>query len=247
METKSRPPRASKIIFSVALTLSVPQWSAADASEDRSRGRHKGMVKNLPAIEPVPLENLTVDQEFNWYAGAGFSNTTVDYGLAKNWNIGVSFLSAQFYSIGSAAQPFQPEVLFNLEKHFQPTAYSAVVIGTQTGAGITSQGSVLIDYSYMDYQWSWSRWNTDIDFGGYYANAALAGAESVGWHVKLEWPLGKGLRMDGDYVSGRSSVGGTTLRLLYPLAAAIKLGIGVQIPAAGSGNDFSGLLGVYWH
>lgn len=233
-------------LFLALTALAMPE--NAKTAEAKESSRHKGRVRNPPDVEVIPAGLLTVDEEVNLYAGAGISNTTVDYGLPYGWNIGVSFLNAQFYAAGPTSLSFQPDVLFNLEKYFRVGRTGVIVVGAQTGAGILPQGAVLMNYSYLDYQWHWLRGDVDMDVGVYYGNAALAGKDSIGWHVNVEVPIVDDvLRLNGDYLSGKNGLSGAVVKLLYTLAPSWQVSFGVQIPAPRTGNDYSGLLGLYWH
>jgi hypothetical protein len=216
---------------------------AKDRSEQGSQKKH---LRNLPDVDLTIEETLAVDQEFNVYSNTAMSNTSIDYGLSDGWNIGASFLSAQFYASRSDAWSFQPDALINLEKHWTLGA-GRVVAGTQTGAGFLAKATVLMNYSYLEFQQHISDWNVDFDIGSYYGNAALAGWQSVGLHVNMEIPLGAEVRLNGDYLSGGNGIAATTLKLLYMLDKDWQLAAGVQIAGAQTGDDYAGVLGLYWH
>ncbi|MDD1621489.1 MAG: hypothetical protein LUQ11_08400 [Methylococcaceae bacterium] len=224
--------------------LANSNLAAKDRAEQGSQKKHP---HNLPDIDVTEEETLAIDQEINVNSASAVSNSSIDYGLPKGWNIGVSFLNAQFYVSRSDAWSFQPDALMNLEKHWN-LGPGRLVIGTQTGAGFLAQGTVVMSYSYLDFQQHFSDWDVDFDVGSYYANARVAGWQSVGLHVNIEIPLGGVLRLNGDYLSGGNGVAATTLKLLYPLSKDLQLAAGIQVAGAqNTGDDYAGLLGLYWH
>ncbi|WP_054773935.1 hypothetical protein [Methylogaea oryzae] len=187
----------------------------------------------------------------NFYAGQGSSNTTLDYGLPWGVNAGFSVLNAGFYSAAPATLWIEPDALFNLEKHWGLADGWELIAGTQTGAAFHHTGLTrLLDFTYVDSQWVHPSWGTELHLGGYYANAAMAGRrrDAFGWHANLEVPLiADRLVLEGDYLSGRNNVGGSTVKLSYSPTRHWTMSFGVQVPAARSGNDYSGLFGVYWN
>ena len=94
-------------------------------------------VRNLPAIDLTAVKNLAIDQEFNLSGLSGLSNSTLDSGLANDWNVGLSLLNAQFY--GAQTWLFQPDALVNIEKHWQ-FELGRLVVGSHAGAGFFRAG-----------------------------------------------------------------------------------------------------------
>lgn len=207
----------------------------------------RGIIRNLPDIKLTLRDQVRVAQETNFYGVAGVSNTTVDYGLPDYWNLGVSFLNAQFYTAGGFQQTFQPDVMLNIEKFLPLGTFGTAIIGAQTGAAVYPEGAELINFSYLDFVWPTLGGRLDLDVGAYFANEALAGGNTFGVHLNVAIPVGKYLRLTGDYLSGRGKLSGMTLKVLVPVAAAWHLGVGVQMPTPHSNNDYSGLLGIYWN
>lgn len=230
------------ICLSSCLALSNLAYAKEKVTRD---GKAKPVVRNLPDIEATPTNSVAVDQELNLYSAAAISNTSVDYGLPHGWNIGLSLLNAQFYNGRSTALVFQPDVLINLEKHWL-IGNGQVIVGSQSGVGVLPQAPVFMQYAYLEYQQHFAAWNIDIDTGSYYANAAIAGRQSIGGHINLEMPLYGKWRLNSDYLSGNNAVSATTLKLLYPLGGAWQLGAGVQIPGMAGPDHYIGILGIYW-
>jgi hypothetical protein len=206
----------------------------------------KKPTRNLPDIDVSQVGQIGLAQELNFFSTTGVSNTAIDYGLPDGWDIGLGLFNAQFYSLSSNNSAFQPDVLFSLEKHWLVLS-GQLIIGTQSGIGITSATTNFLSFSYLEFQQHFAQWNIDADVGGYYANAAIAGFNSGGFHLNLELPVVAKLRLNSDYLSGSNALGATTIKLLYPIANDWQLGFGVQIPNVYAGDRFIGLLGLYWH
>jgi len=136
--------------------------------------------------------------------------------------------------------------MLNVEKHWLAHDMQ-LIAGTQSGLGLLTQATVFMNFSYLEYQRHFPNWDTDLDTGLYYANAALAGFQSVGLHVNMEAPLFDKWRINGDYLSGSNALGAATVKLLYPVVGDWRLGLGVQRPNVYAGDHWVGLVGIYWH
>lgn len=106
---------------------------------------------------------------------------------------------AQLFPALSTTWDFQPDILFNLEKHWN-LWQGQLTVGSQNGIGYLPQGKRFVDMAYVDYHATLAKLDIDLDFGGYYANAAMAGTDSVGLHLNLEIPVCRDLRLNGDYL-----------------------------------------------
>lgn len=228
----------------VCLTLPLILVSSASPAKDKLDGKRGKAQRNLPEIDSTASSQFDLENEVNLFAHALLNNLSLNYGLTPDWDVGISFLNAQFASLNASAIQFQPDLLLNLEKHWQ-TANRRWILGSQSGVGLAQPGTRFMSLAYLEYQRHLPRWNIDIDSGGYYANAALAGIDSVGLHLNLEFPLWKNLRFNADYLSGRNNLGGASFKLLQPVNRDWRIGIGVQIPNLDLGNSV--ILGLYWH
>jgi hypothetical protein len=229
-------------------SLLLDSESCLGASKDKAASRKKNRVSNLPDITTTESGRFNVQEEINLFAEAGYLNTTVDYGLRNQWNIGISALNVQFY--GAFPQAFDPELLFNLEKTFTLAANWRIAAGVQTGASPFHHGlRQWQNYVYLDNQLDWPDLNSSIHCGGYFANAAFSGrGDTVGFLMGVDVPLpAVPLRLTADYISGDNAVGMGSVLLQYQAAPAWQLLFGVQTPTIGSRNDFSGLFEINWN
>lgn len=214
------------------------------ATDKRAQGKQQKTVHNLPDIDLTPKGKIELDQETNFFSTGGQSNTLLEYGASHGWDIGVGLFNAQFFAVSSNTWNFQPDLLFNLEKHWQ-ALQGELIVGTLSGIGYLPQGKRLVDITYLDYQHTLSKLDIDLDFGAYYANAAIANLDSVGLHINVELPVYGRLRLNGDYLSGHNGIGGSVIKLLYSVGKDWNIGLGVQIPTVYQGDHYVGMLGVY--
>lgn len=244
MQAINRRLKAWAVWATVGLvTVMLGNWDVQ--AKEKSGRTDRKTIRNLPEIDSTATDTVDVEQEANIFSDSLVANLSANLGLAVGWDLGVSVLNAQFASLTSSAVPFQPDVLFSVEKH-RTTENRQVITGTQSGIGIADTGNVFMSLSYLEYQRHLQEWDVDIDTGLYYANAALANHDSVGIHVNAEIPLWGVLRLNGDYWSGNNALGGKTLKLLYPLVDHWRLGLGVQCPNINDGDQVIGIVGLYW-
>ncbi|WP_020481550.1 hypothetical protein [Methylomonas sp. MK1] len=235
--------------ISTALALVWLAWAVLGvvdvAAKEKSASSGKRATRNLPDIDTTEPAAIDVEQETNIFSNAAVANLSANFGLAAGWDVGLSVLNAQFASTTSPAAPFQPDILFNVEKHWT-TENLQVIVGTQSGIGIVEPNNVFMSLSYLEYQRHLPDWDVDIDTGVYYANAGIANHDSVGMHFSAEIPLWDGLRLNGDYWSGNNAVGSKTVKLIYPLVGNWRLGLGAQFPNLNNGDQIIGIVGLYW-
>ncbi|MBD9361029.1 hypothetical protein [Methylomonas fluvii] len=230
----------TSLMLSVVFAANLPAKERADA------GQHKKPVRNMPDIDVTDVGTIDIEQETNIFGSAAVANLSANYGLASGWDLGLSLLNGQFASTAASSVSFQPDVMLNVEKHWLAHDMQ-IIAGTQSGLGLLTQATVFMSFSYLEYQRHLPNWDTDLDTGLYYANAALAGFQSVGLHVNMEAPLFDKWRINGDYLSGSNALGAATVKLLYPVVGDWRLGLGVQRPNVYAGDHWVGLVGIYWH
>jgi hypothetical protein len=232
--------RSRGLLILAALVVNVNYPKAISAADKAKR-----TVRNLPDIDVTETGLWSIDQETNFFSSSGISNLSIDYGISSGWDFGLSLLNAQFYATSDGGISFQPDVLASLERHWQWDGDHQIILGSQAGAVVMPDVTSFLNFSYLEYQQKFTDW--DFAIGGYYANAAFAGVDSIGFHLYLELPLIERLRVNGDYLSGKNGLGGTTVKMLYPVFNDWQIGLGVQFPTIYAGDHYVGLMGIYWH
>jgi hypothetical protein len=223
----------------IALFLILAMGSTQAANKQGKAQRRGG--RNLPDVDVTESGHVSVAEEINVLSIGGISNTSIEYGHSSDWNIALNLINAQFFSTTNVN--FAPDLLFGVEKNWL-LKQGRLIIGSQNGIGFLSNSQVFLTQSYVDYQCQFKY--LDIDIGGYYANAALANKDSVGFHLNIEFPLGKYMRLNADYLSGNNSIGGFTAKALFPLNKTLTMAFGLQLPNQYSTDRYIGLIGLYW-
>lgn len=229
------------------MILSAWPKLAVFAADGFKQPKAKSHTRNLPDIELTALQSWALEQELNFNSAYALSNTSLDYGVSEQWNLGFSLLNTQFYATTAADWAFQPDVLFNAERHWQ-FAGGRVVAGSHLGTAFLDQGASFIHYSYLEFQQRLSDWAVDFDVGSYLSNAGLAWFTASGLHLNLELPLLAGLRLNADYLSGNNALSSGTFKLIYALNKDWEIALGMQIATASQTTEaYQGMLGIYFH
>ncbi|QSA98898.1 hypothetical protein [Methylococcus sp. EFPC2] len=188
-------------------------------------------------------------EELNVFAGSVLANTTLDYGHADGWNIGLSLLNVGLYEETSAAL-WDPDVLLNVEKSTPLTPSWSLVLGTQNGAAFwdAHRSSGVESYSYLDNQFTVGAAGVQLHLGGYVASGLMTGpGDRAGYIVGAQIPLpDPRWVLSLDYISGNNALGAGAIQLLWRFARQWRLDVGAQIPAINSPNDYGALLGLAW-
>jgi hypothetical protein len=224
----------------ICFMLVLASFSIGDADAAGEKRSPRRRVHNLPPIVSVPQYQWTLAEEVNVSDVTALSNTTIDYGIADNWNVGLSVLNA---TLGKTVDQvaWDPDLLLNIEKNMRFSEHWAVVLGTQFGTAPWDQTrSSRIEYlAYLDNQILLAGNRAALHAGLYLANGAMSGLGTLGGYLLgVEMPLGRlPLRLSLDYLSGRNNLSTLSLQCRWTVLPHLDLGWGVQIAAPGYVDD----------
>ena len=202
---------------------------------------------NVPAATITSKGDFFFQQQLNLNA-SGQSNTTIDYGISKDFEIGLNILDVPIYS---DAGPFTgssndlSDVLFNLQRGMLVTDNVRMGFGGQMGV---SQGNALGRMDYVNFSWLSVRYTAPGDrgwynVGVYYGNPAYLGPnDSNGLMLGLEYPIvPEKLHFMADWLTGNNDIAVAVVGGVLILPSDWQLSAGYQIPSPGSDNA-SGLV-----
>lgn len=193
---------------------------------------------NVPSSEITEKNKLFFQQQFN-FTSLGESNTTLDYGLGNNLEIGINLFNLGFYSNnGDLPNPY---FLVNFQKAININKAYKISFGTQTGITPPLYKNVIQvpSISYINNAVDLDKWGKYY-LGGYYANHAYAGSgESFGLMAGIEFPLIENkMHLMGDLISGNNGISVAVLGMVFYLPNNWQLSFGAQLPAPSSHNDY---------
>ncbi len=179
----------------------------------------------------------------------GESNTTLEYGLGNNWEVGMNIFRVNLYPGNLKPLPGESNedaILLNIQKSFQPFEQIVFEVGTQNGM---SANNSMQKVDFLNFTFGVTRWTPDENVfqgtlisGLYYGNTNYLGSgNEVGWMLGIEYPLWRDdLSFVADYISGTnsSSVGVIGAQWTISKKQGWQVSLGAQIPSPHSGNFY---------
>lgn len=147
------------------------------------------------------------------------TNTTLDYGLGNNLEIGINLFNLGFYSNnGDLPNPY---FLVNFQKAININKAYKISFGTQTGITppLYKNAIQVPSVSYINNAVDSDKWGKYY-LGGYYANHAYAGSgESFGLMAGIKFPLIENkMHLMGDLISGNNGISVAVLGMVFYLS-----------------------------
>jgi hypothetical protein len=209
-------------------------------SPTRSWGQQN--LFNVPSSEITGKNEIFFQQQFNFATFAGNGNTTLDYGLGNELEIGINVFNLDLYTSDGNYQ--NPHLLFNFQKGLKITDNYKMSFGTQSGLTPPIYHSTIEipSFSYINNALDLDRWGKYY-LGAYYANHAYAGpGDSFGMMAGVEYPLTQQVSLMGDIYTGNNNLGVSVLGVVFNLPSYWQLSFGAQLPVPGSPNDYGAVL-----
>ncbi len=207
-------------------------------------GKAQQNLFNVPTADITPENQFFFQQQFNIGAEVGNSNTTIDYGLGNNWEVGINLYNVDLYPTNSHHNPF---FLLNFQKVIDITKSYKVGFGTQTGITPPVYHPLIEfpSYSYIINAFDSGKWGK-FYLGGYYANKAYVGTRnSLGVKIGIEFPVISGkFHLMGDWITGNNAVGLAVVGVVLYLPENWQLSLGAQLPTPESQNDYGMVFGI---
>ncbi|MDD5275798.1 MAG: hypothetical protein PHR16_06920 [Methylovulum sp.] len=202
-----------------------------------SRGQQN--LFNVPSADITEEGHFFFQQQFNFFIGpSGSSNTTLDYGLGHELEVGINLFNVDMGETNGEIQ--NPFMLLNFQKGFTLSENYKISFGTQTGVtppiyhGLTEVPS----FSYIDNAVDLKHWGKYY-LGGYYADSAYAGRNAVGVMAGVDYPLLENrFHLMGDLIAGNTSISVAVLGAVVYLPNKWQLSLGAQLPAPSTNNDY---------
>lgn len=193
---------------------------------------------NVPSSDITAKGEWFFQEQLN-FNSSGVSNTTFDYGLGNNLEIGLNLFGVDLYHPRGGS--IDPEPLANLQKRFDINESWGIGIGTQLGA-LAPLRHGRAAFSNLDYVNNQVRLGSlgKAFGGGFFANDIYTGSRSqAGFMLGMEIPLWEErLHFMADYLQSSTSIGVGVVGWVIFLPHRWNFSIGAQIPAVRSRNEF---------
>ncbi|MDD5229218.1 MAG: hypothetical protein PHN45_02580 [Methylococcales bacterium] len=193
---------------------------------------------NVPSSDITETGKMFFQQQFNLSNLSGVSNTTFDYGLENDLEIGINIFNVEMYPTGELQNP---HVLANFQKGFTINEYYKIGFGTQTGITppIYNKTIDIPSFSYFNNAVNLGEYGK-YNLGVYHANHAYAGeGDSFGLMAGFDYPLIENkLDFQGDILTGNNDISVAVLGFVIFLPKEWQLSFGAQLPSPTSNNDY---------
>jgi hypothetical protein len=202
---------------------------------------------NVPSSDITEKHKIFFQQQFNCWKSGIQSNTTMSYGLGKEFEIGLNFFGLT-YSLQNKKFlyedddiPYAPILGINAQKKIQITKHYALALGTQLLWNRKYHGAF---YNYLNNVCSFH--TTKLVAGLYECNDGFIGAQTrnitedkslrqLGFHIGVEQKIWHDkLLFQAEFISGKHSLGEAVIGGAYLLNDRSILSLGYQIPTFAS-------------
>ena len=195
---------------------------------------------NVPSIEVTKKEKLFFQQQINFNELLQ-SNTTLDYGLGSNLEVGCNVLGLNFSEKRNSflnndtndVDPYNPLVMVNGLKRLIINERASFGIGTQLGLNFRrnrdTYGASLV-YANLIYNDLLVKDSKLV--GGVYYNSRHYGGKGMrfsGW-LATEIPVAKKIHLMAESILGDNSLSYTSFGLVYYPKPYLPLTFGFQVP-----------------
>ncbi len=195
----------------------------------------------MPSCEKTPKGKWFFQQQTNVNHLQIQSNTTLDYGLGHNFELGLNVFGLNYIKNENRLElnklpgqgPLEPQLLLNGQHFFQVSEETRLGIGLQTGSEMMDLGNINA-WSSMAYLNSrHCFWNEKVKLvlGLFGANAAYSGVKShAGIMGGFEFRFQKKLAFIGDLMAGSPFLNSRTLGLIWYFYPEFPITFGWQLP-----------------
>lgn len=195
---------------------------------------------NVPSSEATPKHKLFFQQQLNFNEIIQ-SNTTLDLGLGKNFEVGVNILGLNFseknrsFTENDTADkdPYNPLVLLNALKTISVSEKASITIGSQYGvnfrdnkkrreAGLPYVNFKLADLFIKNSSFILGAYYNSIHYGGY--------GNRFGIWAGTEIPVTHKFHLMAESIFGTNALSYTSVGIIYYPLKKMPLTLGIQIP-----------------
>lgn len=195
---------------------------------------------NVPSGEVTKAGKFFFQQQLNFNEIIQ-SNTTIDYGLGKDFEIGLNVLGVDYAEKSNSLflndrndrDPYDPLLTVNGLKQFELSETFSLSIGTQIGVNVDFDRRYRpANLTYLNARlqdWLWE--NFLLVAGAYYNSKHYGGAGNrMGGWAAAELPVTEKWRVMGESVFGNNAISYTSFGIIFLPRPHIPLTLGLQIP-----------------
>lgn len=203
---------------------------------------------NVPSSDITEKNKVFFQHQINISTDVIQNNTTFDFGLGNNYEIGINIIGLNFekqknaYSfVTSNVAPYSPFIMINAQKKIALNEKFSLAAGFQQGIS-TSTTKKTGGYYYINNVYKNETIGLKITSGIYYATNSFIGEgkrfysnDGLGFHSGIEKSIiHRKIVFQSDFISGQHSLGELVIGGAYFLTKDLILSGGYQIPTFNS-------------
>ncbi|GAB4024730.1 hypothetical protein [Spirosoma koreense] len=194
-------------------------------------------IFNVPSSDITPRKKILAQQQVDINAEELRSSTTIDYGLGRNWEVGLNLYNLDYLppqhtwqrNDTTTQMPYAPLLLLNAQKTFDLTDALHIGIGGQAGVNLLpTERSSWEGLGYVNLAGSFVDDHYKAVIGGYAGDKRyLADGPTIGIHMGFDAGIWyEKVHLLGDWASGTHEYGQLILGAEVYLVKHLPLAIG---------------------
>lgn len=192
---------------------------------------------NVPSSDITPARRILAQQQVDINHEQVRSTTTVDYGLGRNWEVGLNIYNVDYSPEQHSWQkndttlqmPYAPLLLINAQKTIDLTDQLHLGLGGQTGVNLfPTQRSSWVGWGYANLGASFDKEHYQAVIGAYAGNQRyLAEGSTVGMHLGFDAGIWyEKVHLLGDWATGTHEYGQLVLGVEVYLTKHLPMALG---------------------
>lgn len=225
--------------------LAVVAWAVAPAVASAQQN-----LFNVPSGEVTAAERVFFQNQFNINRLIQ-SNSTVNYGLGRGFELGLNVFDVPLYNpnlhaSGLSEEIQTPDFLVNGLKSFEITDRLHFGVGAQFGltSPVFDNAVRPVNFTYGIGSFELPEERGKLYAGLYYANQAYRGrGDPVGIMLGCDIPiLPKKVHFMADFLSGRSDISVAVIGGVFYIPGGLQISVGGQLPGPGTNNGYGAVI-----
>jgi hypothetical protein len=194
-------------------------------------------IFNVPLSDITPRHKLLAQQQVDINREQWHSMSTLNYGLGRNWEIGLNLNNVNYQpqqhgwqrNDTTTQMPYAPLLMVNAQRTLELTQNLHLGLGGQSGLNLyPTQRSAWVGWGYLNLGGSFAHEHYQAVVGGYAGNHRyLADGATVGMHLGFDAGIWyEKLHLLGDWATGTNDYGQLVLGLEVYLQQHLPLSVG---------------------
>lgn len=194
-------------------------------------------IFSVPSSDITPRHKLLAQQQVDINRQQLRSSTTLDYGLGRNWEVGLNLYNLDYQAEQhswlrndtTTQMPYAPLLLVNAQKTIDLTESLHLGLGGQTGLNLfPTQQSTWVGWGYVNLGGSFDNEHYQAVVGAYAGtHPYLADGSTVGMHLGIDAGIWyEKVHLLGDWATGTHEYGQLVLGVEVYLHKHLPLAIG---------------------